>query len=183
MHEFLDERDLRHVMRLYQVGGLSYGNLSARKDATRFWMSASGVDKSQLEVAGRDILLVTGYDEPNAKMVISVPPGIEPRRVSVDAIEHWMIYQAHPDVGAILHVHAWMEGIAATDINYPCGTQELAESVAELIDREPDPAARRDRPAQPRHHRDRRQPDGDPRPHRVEHPPPGADDVAPAGPA
>ena len=73
-------------------------------------------------------------------MLISVPPGIEPRRVSVDAIEHWMIYQAHPDVGAILHVHAWMEGIAATDINYPCGTQELAESVAELIDREPDPA-------------------------------------------
>ena len=39
-------------MRLYQVGGLSYGNLSARKDVTRFWMSASGVDKSQLEVAG-----------------------------------------------------------------------------------------------------------------------------------
>jgi hypothetical protein len=33
-----------------------------------------------------------------------------------------------------------MEGIAATDINYPCGTQELAESVADLIDREPDPA-------------------------------------------
>ncbi|HEU0335121.1 MAG TPA: class II aldolase/adducin family protein [Gaiellaceae bacterium] len=140
VHEFLDERDLRHVMRLYQVGGLSYGNLSARKDGTRFWMSASGVDKTQLEVPGRDILLVTGYDEPNARMLLSVPPGIEPRRVSVDAIEHWMIYQAHPDVGAILHVHAWMQGIAATDINYPCGTQELAQSVAELIDREPDPA-------------------------------------------
>ncbi|HET6682755.1 MAG TPA: class II aldolase/adducin family protein [Gaiella sp.] len=140
VHEYLGERDLRHVMRLYQVGGLSYGNLSARKDATRFWMSASGVDKSQLEQAGRDILLVTGYDEEKARMRISVPPGIEPRRVSVDAIEHWMIYQAHPDVGAILHVHAWMEGIAATDINYPCGTQELAESVAVLIDREPDPS-------------------------------------------
>jgi Class II Aldolase and Adducin N-terminal domain len=140
VHEFLNERDLRHVMRLYQVGGLSYGNLSARKDATRFWMSASGVDKSQLESAGRDILLVTGYDEPNARMIISVPPGIEPRRVSVDAIEHWMIYQAHPDVGAILHVHAWMAEIAATDINYPCGTQELAESVADLIAQEPDPA-------------------------------------------
>src|SRR4029078_12834803 len=51
-----------------------------------------------------------------------------------------MIYRAHPDVGAILHVHAWMEGIAATDVNYPCGTQELAEAVAELIAREPDPA-------------------------------------------
>jgi ribulose-5-phosphate 4-epimerase/fuculose-1-phosphate aldolase len=140
VEEYLDERDLRHVMRLYQVGGLSYGNLSARKDANRFWMSASGVDKTKLEVPGRDILLVTGYDSENARMILSVPPGIEPRRVSVDAIEHWMIYQAHADVGAILHVHAWVEGIAATDINYPCGTQELAESVAELIDREPDPA-------------------------------------------
>jgi hypothetical protein len=140
VHEYLDERDLRHVMRLYQVGGLSYGNLSARKDETRFWMSASGVDKSQLDVPNRDILLVSGYDEAAAKMVISVAPGIEPRRVSVDAIEHWKIYQAHPDVGAILHVHAWMEGIPATDVNYPCGTEELADAVAELIDREPDPS-------------------------------------------
>jgi hypothetical protein len=140
VHEFLNERDLRHVMRLYSVGGLSYGNLSARKDGTRFWMSASGVDKTQLEVPGRDILMVKDYDEPNAKIVLSVPPGIEPRRVSVDAIEHWKIYQAHPDVGAILHVHAWIEGIAATDINFPCGTEELAEAVADLIEREPDPA-------------------------------------------
>jgi ribulose-5-phosphate 4-epimerase/fuculose-1-phosphate aldolase len=140
VEDYLSGRDLRHVMRLYSVGGLSYGNLSARKDETRFWMSASGVDKSQLEVPGRDILLVTGYDEPNAKIILSVPPGIEPRRVSVDAIEHWMIYQQHPEVGAILHVHAWMEGIAATDVNYPCGTQELAESVADLIAQEADPA-------------------------------------------
>ena len=43
------------------------------------------------------------------------------------------IYQAHPDVGAILHVHAWMEGIPATDVNYPCGTQQLAVAVADLV--------------------------------------------------
>jgi Class II Aldolase and Adducin N-terminal domain len=141
VHEYLDERDLRHVMRLYQVGGLSYGNLSARKDETRFWMSASGVDKSRLETPGRDILLVTDYDSDAAKMILSVPPGIEPRRVSVDAIEHWMIYREHPDVGAILHVHAWVEGIEATEVNFPCGTEELAVSVAELFARAPDPAA------------------------------------------
>jgi ribulose-5-phosphate 4-epimerase/fuculose-1-phosphate aldolase len=51
-----------------------------------------------------------------------------------------MIYQAHPDVGAILHVHAWVEGIAATDVNYPCGTEELARAVSGLIASEPDPA-------------------------------------------
>src|SRR6188768_4569982 len=140
VHEYLGERDLRHVMRLYQVGGLSYGNLSARKDESRFWMSASGVDKSKLESVGRDILMVKDFDDDRGVIVLSVPPGIEPRRVSVDAIEHWMIYQAHPDVGAILHVHAWMEGIAATDVNYPCGTQQLAVAVADLVAQEPDPA-------------------------------------------
>ena len=52
IEELLDERDLRQVKRLYGIGGLSYGNLSARKDERRFWMSASGVDKSKLEIAG-----------------------------------------------------------------------------------------------------------------------------------
>jgi hypothetical protein len=140
IEDLLDERDLRHVKRLYGIGGLSYGNLSARKDERRFWMSASGVDKTKLDIPGRDILLVSDYDAANGRMVLSVPPLVEPRRVSVDAIEHWMIYQAHPDVGAILHVHAWVEGIPATDVNYPCGSEELATSVAELLANEPDPA-------------------------------------------
>ena len=71
------------------------------------------------------------YDAEAAPMMLSVPPAIEPRRVSVDAIEHWMIYREHPDVGAIVHVHAWVDGVEATEFNYPCGTAELAESVAE----------------------------------------------------
>jgi ribulose-5-phosphate 4-epimerase/fuculose-1-phosphate aldolase len=140
IEELLSERELRHVKRLYSIGGLSYGNLSMRKDETRFWMTASGVDKANLEIPGKDILLVSGYEPPEAKMILSVPPTVEdPRRVSVDAIEHWMIYTNHPDVGAILHVHAWVEGVPATDINYPCGTAELAKAVSDIIDAEPDP--------------------------------------------
>jgi len=139
IEDLLSERELRHVKRLYGIGGLSYGNLSARKDERRFWMSASGVDKTKLEIPGRDVLLVSDYDSAHGSIVLSVPPGIEPRRVSVDAIEHWMIYQEHPDVGAILHVHAWVEGIEATDINYPCGTEELARNVADIVARDPSP--------------------------------------------
>jgi ribulose-5-phosphate 4-epimerase/fuculose-1-phosphate aldolase len=71
-------------------------------------------------------------------MVLSVPPDVEPNRVSVDAIEHWMIYREHPEVGAIVHVHAWIDGTAATEINYPCGTLELAEAVADLVRAAPD---------------------------------------------
>jgi hypothetical protein len=140
IEELLDERDLRHVKRLYAIGGLSYGNLSIRLDETRFWMSASGVDKAQLEVPGRDMLLVSGYDAERGTIVLSVPPVVEPRRVSVDAIEHWMIYRQHPDVGAILHVHAWVEGIEATHINFPCGSEDLAQAVADLVSGADDPA-------------------------------------------
>ena len=139
IEELLSERELRHVKRLYSIGGLSYGNLSMRKDDTRFWMSASGVDKAAMREPSRDVLLVSGYVPEEAKMVLSVSPRVEPRRVSVDAIEHWMIYRNHPDVGAILHVHAWVEGVPATDVNYPCGTAELARAVSEIIDAAPDP--------------------------------------------
>jgi hypothetical protein len=138
--EILTERERRHVMHLFHIGGLSYGNLSARRDSDTFWMSASGVNKGKLKDVGRDILLVTGYDAENHAMVLSVPEGVEPRRVSVDAIEHYMIYQEHPGVGAIIHVHGWMDGIKSTHINYPCGTRELAVAVADLIREEPDPS-------------------------------------------
>jgi hypothetical protein len=139
VHELLSEREFRHVKRLWGIGGLSYGNLSIRKDERRYWMSASGVDKSNLVEIGRDILMVSNYDAEKAAIVLSVPPDIEPRRVSVDAIEHWMIYQNHPEVGAILHVHAWLEGADATEINFPCGTEELAIAVSELLEAQEDP--------------------------------------------
>jgi ribulose-5-phosphate 4-epimerase/fuculose-1-phosphate aldolase len=138
--EILPERDRRHLKRLYGMGGLSYGNVSARKDDSRFWMSASGVDKTNLREVGRDILLVKDYDPDRNAMLLSVPPEVEPRRVSVDAIEHWMIYREHRQVGAILHIHAWMHGVPSTDFNYPCGTYELGQAVADIVREAPDPS-------------------------------------------
>jgi ribulose-5-phosphate 4-epimerase/fuculose-1-phosphate aldolase len=145
IEELLSERDLRHVKLLYGIGGLSYGNVSARRQpptnseyGPEFWMSASGVDKANLRRVGQDVLLVRGYDPARDSMVLSVPPDVEPNRVSVDAIEHWMIYREHPEVGAIVHVHAWIDGTVATEINFPCGTLELAEAVADLVRAAPD---------------------------------------------
>jgi ribulose-5-phosphate 4-epimerase/fuculose-1-phosphate aldolase len=151
IEEILGPRDLRHVMLLYGIGGLSYGNVSARyrgndlhgvpdADGPVYWMSASGVDKSDLRTIGEHILLVRGYDPDRDTMVLSVPPDLKPRRVSVDAIEHWMIYREHAEVGAILHVHGWIEGTLSTAVNYPCGTLQLAASVADLVRRAPDPS-------------------------------------------
>lgn len=140
LEEILSAEDLRHIKRLYGIGGLSYGNLSVRKDAQRFWMSASGVDKSRMREVGRDFLLVKGYDPQTNDIVLSVPPEVSPRRVSVDAIEHWMIYREHPSVGAIIHVHAWMDEAPSTQFNYPCGSYQLAQAVAEKVREAPDPS-------------------------------------------
>jgi len=150
LEEILAPRELRHVQLLYGIGGLSYGNVSARfqgtgveavpdPDGPLFWMSASGVDKSDLRNIGEHILLVRGYDAEQDAMILSVPPDVTVKRVSVDAIEHWMIYREHPGVGAILHVHGWIDGTPSTDVNYPCGTLDLASAVADLVRRAPDP--------------------------------------------
>jgi hypothetical protein len=138
--ELLSPGDLRHVKRLFGIGGLSYGNASARHEGDVFWMSASGVDKSHLREVGTEVLLVTGYDPARGVIRLSVPPHVQPRRVSVDAIEHLTIYREHPEVGGILHVHGWMTGAPSTETVYPCGTEELALEVAGLLRDVPDPA-------------------------------------------
>ena len=104
-------------------------------------MSASGVDKSALHEIGRDILLVTGYDEARDVMQLRVPAG---RRAAAGVGRRHRALDDLPRAprasNAILHVHAWIEGTVATEINYPCGTVELAESVAELVRQAPDPS-------------------------------------------
>ena len=139
IEQLLGPRDFAHLRRMFQLGGLSYGNASVREPGAGFWMSASGVDKSRLGKVGEDILLVRGYDAATNTMRVSVPPGVRPRRASVDAIEHLLIYEAFPAVGAILHVHAWMGGVPSTTVNYPCGTLELARAVADQLATLPDP--------------------------------------------
>ena len=139
LEDLVTADDMRWIKLVYGIGGLSYGNMSVRKDEHRYWMSASGVDKSNLREIGRDVLMVKDFDAQAGKMILSVPPGIEPRRASVDAIEHWMIYREHPEVGAIVHVHAWIPGVQATEFNYPCGTAELAGAVADIIRESPEP--------------------------------------------
>lgn len=140
LEKYLSERDMRQLKKLYGIGGLSYGNLSSRHKDQTFWMSASGVNKANMRVIGQDILYIKGFNSNENAIEVSVPPKISPKRASVDAIEHWMIYKEHPDVGAIVHIHAWMDGIEATEINYPCGTIELAEAVANLVRKAKDPA-------------------------------------------
>ena len=137
--DLLPPQDYRHLKKVFGIGGLSYGNLSARHDSQQFWMSASGVDKGSIGTVSQDILLVKGYDAETRAMRISVAPEAKPFRVSVDAVEHWGIYQRHPEIGALLHIHAWVDGIPSTSINFPCGTVEMGDAMSGLLDQDAHP--------------------------------------------
>lgn len=144
---FLSEIQMRHLYKIYGITGASYGNLSAREripelGENTFWMTGRGVDKSNLHKIGKDILMVKEFDYEKREAVLSMPPDYDPKaRVSVDAVEHSMIYKTFPEVGAIVHAHAWINGVLCTRQNYPCGTIELAKEVLSLLKMTEDPSS------------------------------------------
>ena len=146
LREVLSEENIKHLYILFDMKGLSYGNLSAREHIpglgnTTFWMTARGVNKAKVSKIGKEILLIKGFDYEQGKARVSVPPTYDPdTRVSVDAVEHELIYRTFPGVGAIVHVHAWLEGVLCTRQNYPCGTRELAEEVVSLLHQTDNPS-------------------------------------------
>jgi len=146
LSEVLSPEQIQHLYSLFEMKGLSSGNLSARESIpelgeTTFWMTARGVDKARIGTVGRDVLLITGFDHEHGQAWVSVPPEYDPQaRVSVDAVEHEMIYRRFPQVAAIVHVHAWMDGVMCTRQNFPCGTRDLAEDVCALLERTENPS-------------------------------------------
>lgn len=146
LREILTEEAMRHLFKIYGITGASYGNLSAREEIPElgthtFWMTGRGIDKSNIQTIGKDVMLVKGFDMQSGTALVSMPVAYPHKaRVSVDAIEHWMIYSAFPNVGAIVHAHAWMDGVLCTRQNYPCGTRELAEEVITLLGQTDDPS-------------------------------------------
>ena len=146
LREMLSEDDLRHLYKIYGITGLSYGNLSARDSVpelgeTTFWMTGRGIDKANISRVGKDVLMVRGFEYERGEALVSVPNEFDPTsRVSVDAVEHELIYRTFPETGAIVHVHAWMENILCTQQNYPCGTRELAQEVVDLLSQTTNPS-------------------------------------------
>lgn len=146
LREVLPANDLRHLYKIFGITGASYGNLSARENISElgkatYWMTGRGIDKSNILKVGKDVLLVKGFDYSTGTAQLSMPENFDSKcRVSVDAIEHAKIYETFPEVGAIVHVHAWMDGVLCTHQNHPCGTIELADEVVALLKQTENPS-------------------------------------------
>lgn len=124
----LSERARRRFFKVLGQKQVSYGNMSARHDDTMFWMTGRGVNKAKLDIIGRDILLVSAFDPQAREVHITVPPGFDESRVSIDSSIHATIYREFPEIGAMIHIHWFVDGIVYTDEHYPCGTIELCNS-------------------------------------------------------
>lgn len=99
------------------------------------------MNKAKLTDIGKDILLVKGFDFEQGKALVSVPPHHDSKaRVSVDTVEHALLYKTFPDIGAIVHVHAWLKDVLYTKQIYPCGTRELGEAVVDLVGKTNNPS-------------------------------------------
>jgi ribulose-5-phosphate 4-epimerase/fuculose-1-phosphate aldolase len=147
LKNYLSAQQMNHIYKIFGITGASYGNLSARENIpelgrTTYWMTGRGVNKSDLREVGRDILLVKDFNVEEGIAFLSMPLIYNPKaRVSVDAVEHYLIYRNFPGVNAIIHVHAWIDGVISTAQNYPCGTRELAEEVINLLIKTEDPTS------------------------------------------
>jgi len=135
----LSERAKRRFFKVLGVKQVSYGNMSARHDGASFWMTGRGVDKTNLEVVGRDIILVDRFDREERTVHLRVPEGFEDARSSIDTSIHAVIYEEWPDLGAMVHIHTFVDDIVYTDDHYPCGTVELCDSTMEGLRRTGNP--------------------------------------------
>jgi ribulose-5-phosphate 4-epimerase/fuculose-1-phosphate aldolase len=135
----LSERARRRFFKVLGQKQVSYGNMSARHAGDVFWMTGRGVNKAKLDVIGKDILLVSKFDPDAREVHITVPPGFEDSRASIDSSIHAAIYREFAEIGAMIHIHWFVDGIVYTDEHYPCGTIELCESTLNGLRQTDDP--------------------------------------------
>lgn len=118
--------------------GAAYGNLSARIESEsgelQFAITGTGTG-GRAHISRRDFSRVLEFDcaRNSVRANGPVPP-------SSESLTHGMLYQLHPDIGSVVHVHSPDMWNYAREVELPCtpadvpyGTPEMAEAVTELF--------------------------------------------------
>jgi len=137
--DFVDFESLEATRtRLFALGligetaeGIGYGNLSMRSSANTFFITATQTGKLPA-LTKNQYTYISGY---NFKTFSVFSQG--PYKASSEALSHAMIYEVHPDIQAVIHVHPhalWQfmktRGDLATTAEY--GTTQMVEEIADL---------------------------------------------------
>lgn len=112
-------------------------SIRCSQDEKKFIITGRNVHKGKLST--QDLVLIEGYDSLNEHNIVGQVRYVGCVKPSIDAAIHYHIYEARPDVNAIIHVHTDIEfsNIPTTSYNYPCGCHEEVSALLELINQNP----------------------------------------------
>lgn len=125
--------------------GLGYGNISQRKNYSHFHATNSpqflitGTQTGHLaKLGGAHYTRVVDFSLDEFKIKT-----VGPTEASSEALTHASVYQFHPEIQAIIHIHSsqiWKgmlkELYPQTGANIPYGTQEMAFAIKECLSKE-----------------------------------------------
>ncbi len=126
--------------RLYDAGligaypdGVGFGNISRRWQGHQFVISGSATGRMPV-LGTQHFALVTDFDIPNNSLQCKGPV-----KASSESLSHAAVYQACPEVGAVVHIHSldlWQHSLnllPTTDPLAPYGTPDMALAIADLL--------------------------------------------------
>jgi len=113
----------------------AYGNQSCRTGPSSFFITKSGMVPTE-ELSEDNFCHIIGFDIASNTFITegtSAP--------SSESLLHYLIYQSHPQINAVLHGHSTLFLKHASTLNipttkhfHPYGTRELAESALAIMD-------------------------------------------------
>lgn len=118
----------------YEEHGIGFGNLSVRAGAEGQFIISGSQTGHLPDLGAEHCALVKDYDIERNRVT-----SIGAHEASSESMTHAAIYELHPDIGAVVHVHSealWaeMKGTAATtDAEVAFGTPEMAREFRRLF--------------------------------------------------
>jgi ribulose-5-phosphate 4-epimerase/fuculose-1-phosphate aldolase len=118
----------------YEEHGVGFGNLSVRVSANCQFIISGSQTGHLPDLGAEHFALVKDYDIERNRVT-----SIGAHEASSESMTHAAIYELHPDIGAVVHVHSealWtrLKGSAATtDADVAFGTPEMAREFHRLF--------------------------------------------------
>ncbi len=119
----------------YEDNGISFGNLSIRDPQNSHHILISGTQTGYLpQLDPQHYTRVTGWDLAQNQLTCCGPV-----QASSESLTHASLYQALPEIQAIIHVHDYpqweylMDEVPTTGRDVPYGTPEMALEMERLI--------------------------------------------------
>jgi len=127
-------------LKMYEYGfigvypnGIGYGNISARADASSFYISGTATGSLPvLEEKHYALVNSWSFNQNSLKCTAMV-------NASAESLSHAAIYESLPHVGAVIHIHhkglwdKYLNSLLTTSTDVLYGTPEMAREISNIV--------------------------------------------------